>query len=87
MFKFNQIKVNSVLHHLTKLDSGFHMDVLDIDSRLLRAAATVLAPSLTHLLNLSIKFGLIPTDWNFARVTPVYKGKGPRTDKGNYRPI
>ncbi len=23
----------------------------------------------------------------FARVTPVYKGKGPRTDKGNYRPI
>ncbi len=25
--------------------------------------------------------------WKFARVTPVYKGKGPRTDKGKYRPI
>ncbi len=63
------------------------MDVLDIDSRLLRAAATVLAPSLTHLLNISITFGFISTVWKFARVTPVYKGKDPRTDKANYRPI
>ncbi len=86
-FKFNPIKVDSVLHHLTKLDSGSHMDVLDVDARLLRAAATVLAPSLTHLLNISIKFGFIPTFWKFDRVTHVYKGKSPRTDKGNYRPI
>ncbi len=47
-FKFNPIKVDCVLHHLTKLDSGSHMDVLDMDSRLLKAAATVLAPSLTQ---------------------------------------
>ncbi len=58
-----------------------------MDSRLLGAAATVLAPSLAHLLNISIKFGFISNDWKFARVTPVYKGKGHRTDKGNYRPI
>ncbi len=60
-----------VLHHLTKFDSGSHMDVLDMDSKLLRAAATILAHSQTHLLNISIKFGFIPTDWKFARVTPV----------------
>ncbi len=48
------------------------------------AAATVLAPSITHLLNISIKFGFIPIDWKIARVTPVYKGKCPHTDKGNY---
>ncbi len=63
------------------------MHVLDVESRLLRAAATVLAPSLNDLLNISIKFGFIPTDWKFARVTSVYKGKGPCTDMGNYRPI
>ncbi len=52
-----------------------------MDSRLPRAAATVLAPSLTHLLNISIKCWFIPTDWKFARVTPVYIGKGLHTDK------
>ncbi len=47
-----------------------------MDSRLLKAAATILAPSITHLLNISIKFGVIPTDWKCARVIPV-------TDMGN----
>ncbi len=70
IFKFNPI---NVLHHLTKLDSGTHVDVLDIDSRLLRAAATVLAPSLTHFLNIFIKFGFIPTDWKLARVNLFIK--------------
>ncbi len=34
-FKFNPIKVDCVLHHLTKLNSGPHLNVLDMDSRLL----------------------------------------------------
>ncbi len=63
------------------------MNILDMDSRLLKTAATVLAPSLTHLLNISITNGFIPTDWKFVRVTYVYKGKAPRTNKGNHRPI
>ncbi len=33
-----------------------------MDSRLLRVTAAVLAHLLTHLLNISIKFGFIPTD-------------------------
>ncbi len=60
------------------------MDVLYMDLSLLRATAPVLAPSITHLLNISIKFGFIPTNWKFARVTLVYKGNGPHTDQGNY---
>ncbi len=50
------------------------MEVLDMDSGLLRAAAaTVLAPSLTYLLNISIQFEFIPTDEKFVRVTPFTK--------------
>ncbi len=55
-----------------------------MDSRLLRAAAAVLALLLSHSLNISIKFGFIVTDWKFARVTPVDKGKGSRTDMGDF---
>ena len=29
----------------------------------------------------------IPDDWKLSKITPVYKGKGPRDDKNNYRPI
>ncbi len=46
-----------------------------MDSRLLRAAATILAPSLTHLLNISIKFGFIATDWKFAILTLFIKAR------------
>ena len=31
--------------------------------------------------------GLFPSDWKHATITPVYKNKGNRFDKTNYRPI
>lgn len=61
--------------------------ILDIDSRLLREGADVLVTSLTMLFNMYISFIHLPSDWKKARVTPVYKGKGPVDDTGNYRPI
>ena len=38
-------------------------------------------------MNLSLRTGLIPGDWKVARVTPVFKGKGAKTDETNYVPI
>ena len=58
-----------------------------MDSKLLRMSAEMIAVELTHIFNLSIQTGIVPTDWKLARVTPVYKGKGDDTDPGNYRPI
>ena len=31
--------------------------------------------------------GQVPKDWKIARITPIYKGKGPKTEPTNYRPI
>ena len=63
------------------------MDALEIDSKLLKIAANIVAPSLTHLVNISLETGLIPSDFKIARVTPVYKGKGSKWEESNYRPI
>ena len=54
---------------------------------LLRIAAEMLTPSVTRILNHSLISGVVPQDWKIARVTPVYKRKGDKNDRSNYRPI
>ena len=46
----------------------------------------VLAPSLRHIINLSLESGRFPSSWKCAKVTSLFK-QGDRTDKDNYRPI
>ena len=86
-FEFCKIKSDDVQKCLMNLDDESNLDALGFDSKLLRIGAMILAPSLTTLYNKSIVDKCIPTDWKFARVTPVYKGKGSKSDKSNYRPI
>ena len=43
--------------------------------------------SLTTIFNFSLKTGFVFDDWKYARVTPVYKGKGDKEVFSNYRPI
>jgi hypothetical protein len=50
-------------------------------------AAHTIAPSLYVLFNKSLNLGHVPRDWKLARVTPLYKGKGSKSELGNYRPI
>ena len=50
------------------LDSN--LDVLDIDSKLLRIAAALLTPSVTRILNHYLISGVVPQDWKIARVKP-----------------
>ena len=50
-------------------------------------AAPAIAPILTFIFNKSLLLGYIPDDWKLARVTPLYKGKGKKSDCVSYRPI
>ena len=44
-----------------------------IPSKLLKMAASIVAPSLTAIFTKSIITGIYPTEWKMARVTPVFK--------------
>ena len=53
---------------------------------MLRDAALILAKPLTYVINLSLKSGIVPTDWTIAKVIPLHKS-GSQSTIDNYRPI
>ena len=57
-----------------------------ISSKMLKATANTIVPSLTQLFNTSIMSGNLPTDWTLARVVPVPKSKN-LNSPASYRPI
>ena len=46
-----------------------------------------IAETLTRIFNQSLTTGIFLDEWKFARVTPLYKNSGKRSDPRNYRPI
>ena len=40
-----------------------------------------------RLCNVALDSGVVPKDWRFAVVVPLYNGKGERTEYANYRGV
>ena len=59
----------------------------DISVKILKIAALSMIPSLTRLVNLCLSKKVLPSAWKIARVAPVFKENGGRSDCNNYRPI
>ena len=86
-FTFQSIEIKDITKMLKKLAGLKSVDVLGFDAYLLFLGSDIIAPFLTKLFNASLNTSIVPDDWKTARVTPVYKGKGDKSEKGNYRPI
>ena len=57
-----------------------------LPARLFKDSAVVIADRVTHLVNLSIKSGTVPSEWKQAKVVPLFNS-GNKDDLDNYRPI
>ena len=75
-----------VINLLRNIDEQKATGLDMIPSRLLKIAASIVAPSLTGIFTKSIITGIHPSEWKIARVTPVFK-KGVKSNLNNYRPI
>ena len=78
--------VDIVSNVLSKIDEKKATGLDMIPSKLLKMAASIVAPSLTSIFSESILTGIYPNDRKTAKVTPLFK-KGIKSDPNNYRPI
>ena len=86
IFRLIEIEEEMVVKKLTTLDEKKVTGPDMIPAKILRMVAPSIANSLTALLNASIRFRQMPTEWKEANVTPVPK-TGDKHDITNYRPI
>ena len=59
----------------------------DFTNRTLIELCDSIAKPLAILFSKSMANGVIPNDWRLSSVTPIYKGKGSKSQPGNYRPV
>ena len=58
-----------------------------IPGKFISMIATPLSFPFSRMLNNMFDIGYFPEIWKVSHVTPIYKYKGQKTDKANYRPI
>ncbi|PFX13619.1 RNA-directed DNA polymerase from mobile element jockey [Stylophora pistillata] len=81
-----QATIQEVLKALKNIDPSKACGPDQIPGRILRECSSEIAPSLTRLINISLRVGCVPQDWKRANVVPVYK-KGDNEDVCSYRAI
>ena len=78
--------IDEVTQQLSNLKISKSTGVDNIPAKALKLAASIIAPSLTWIFNLSIRTGIYVNEWKKVRVVPIYKSNY-RQRCGNYRPI
>ena len=86
-FRFHPTGIYEVLAILKKLKSKASSGIDGISSKVLKVLPNNFIEALTHIFNLSMEQGCFPTKFKSAKIIPIYKKKGSRKDKVNYRPI
>lgn len=85
-FELQKLHVESVYNQLRSIKQNIAIGLDKISARLIKLSARVIAPSVTHLFNMSIETCTFPKLWKCAKVTVLFKS-GSRNDASNYRPI
>ena len=76
-----------VAQRLKKLDVDSCPGPDKMHAKILKSCASSLAEPLSLIFDKSLHSSTLPTSWKSATVSPIYKGKGARSDPLNYRPI
>ena len=72
---------------LRELDKNSSPGAVGIETIIFNKCADALGPTVTNFFNLCLEKGSIPDEWKVDHVTPIYKGKGLKSELNNYRPI
>ena len=87
-FSMKQVGTEAVLKIIKNLKNSSATGVDYIDTKSIKLIADILAPALTHVINLSIQSSTFPTIWKWAKVVPLLKSTSADTIlPKSYRPV
>ena len=86
-FRLNTVTPSQVVRVIEKLKNSEACGHDDVSTNALKEMKYSLAPSLAHIINLSFEQGKFPKFWKIAKIVPLYKNSGEKTDQTKYRPI
>ena len=85
-FNFTSICQTETLKLIKGLKNKKSTGLDGIPVSILKLSAAEISPSLTYLINKSLKDGEFPRSWKAAKVVPIHKS-GDKSSPGNFRPI
>ena len=77
-------EVENIISELKNTTSTGHDDINVVG---LKKMLPSMLTSITHIINLSLKQGVFPEIWKLAKVVPLFKNNGDKSDSKCYRPI
>ena len=85
-FIFKAVSRHEVEQQLKSVKRNKATGLDDLPPGLIKDSAELISAPLAHLINLSLKTSIFPTDWKAAKVIPTHKS-GAHSNPDNYRPI
>ena len=85
-FEFTSVNETDVLSIIRNLRNTKSVGLDSISVFVLKLCALEIAPSISYLINFSLKSGKFPTQWKSAKIIPIHKS-GDKDIPSNYRPI
>ena len=86
VFHFHSISSYELKGEIQNIQMGKSTGLDKITTKLIKQAGDTITESLLEVFNLSLRTGIFPDDWKFAKETPIYKSED-KTLCENYRPI
>ena len=86
-FSIKPVTIKQVLKAIKCLKNKTSSGIDFISPKLLKQTADIIAAPLTFIINNSIEEGVFPQSWKTAKVIPIFKKKGSKAEKENYRPV
>ena len=81
------LSCDSVKHALSSIKAKTAGGPDGLQAFVLKKLAPAISPNITSIFNSSIVHRTFPNEWKKANITPIWKGKGSKSDPTNYRPI
>ena len=76
-FEIKEVDVEEVLKIIQGLRNSSATGTDFIDTRTIKLASDLIAPPLTHIINLSIRTKKFPKSWKKSKIIPLHKKDDP----------